>query len=212
MKYCPKCNEKHSKPGIFCSRVCANSRTFSKTSIDKKSLKNKEWAKKNPETSKNNMKRATAAWMLKSAVVKKYCSICNKIINKENKSGLCKKHFEESDNKSEYVARRKNYVRQEVYNVWQNKNVWLLSSLEISFYKKLEETSTKWIKPSYILYITDDGKQHRYFPDFYLPDTNEYIEVKGYYWPSDKIKMNLVISQNPELNIRVIFDKDIEQW
>jgi len=26
MKLCPKCNNDHSKPGIFCSRICANSR------------------------------------------------------------------------------------------------------------------------------------------------------------------------------------------
>ena len=28
MKLCPKCNTAHSKPGIFCSRTCANSRTW----------------------------------------------------------------------------------------------------------------------------------------------------------------------------------------
>ena len=28
MKQCPKCNAVHNKPGIFCSRPCANSRTW----------------------------------------------------------------------------------------------------------------------------------------------------------------------------------------
>ena len=28
MKICPKCNTQHEKPGIFCSRSCANSRTW----------------------------------------------------------------------------------------------------------------------------------------------------------------------------------------
>jgi len=29
MKYCPKCNTSHNKPGIFCSRSCANARAHS---------------------------------------------------------------------------------------------------------------------------------------------------------------------------------------
>jgi hypothetical protein len=209
MKYCPKCNNTHNKPGLFCSRTCANSRIFSEDSNNKKSLKNKEWAKKNPEVSENNIKRASAAWMLKTNVIKRYCSVCKKLICKENKSGLCKKHFEESDNKSEYVARRKNYVRKKVFNRWSQTEVQLLSSLEIRFYEKLEKTGTRWLKPPHINYNTPDGVSHRYFPDFHLPDTNEYIEIKGYYWPSDKIKMDLVQKQHSTLNIKILFSEDI---
>lgn len=36
MKQCPKCNTQHSKPGTFCSRTCANSRTFSDESKRKR--------------------------------------------------------------------------------------------------------------------------------------------------------------------------------
>lgn len=212
MKYCPKCNVEHSKAGIFCSRACANSRIFSEESINKKSIANKIWAISNPDISKENAKRASDAASRKYNVIKRYCGICNKGITQGNKSGLCKKHFEESESKSEYIARRKNYIRKQVYNIWSDSNVWLLSSLEIKFYEKLEETKIKWIKPRYISYITNDGKSHRYFPDFYLPDINRYIETKGYYWPSDKIKMNLVLSQNPELDIEILFETDIEQW
>ncbi len=38
MKKCPKCKELHEKPGIFCSRSCANSRVFSDEACLKKSL------------------------------------------------------------------------------------------------------------------------------------------------------------------------------
>lgn len=37
-KDCPKCGTPHSKPGTFCSRTCANSRTFSAESRRKKSI------------------------------------------------------------------------------------------------------------------------------------------------------------------------------
>jgi len=36
MKKCPKCKTDHNKPGIFCSRTCANSRVFSEESLLKK--------------------------------------------------------------------------------------------------------------------------------------------------------------------------------
>lgn len=38
MKICPKCDTSHVKPGVYCSRSCANSRIFSKESIRKKSI------------------------------------------------------------------------------------------------------------------------------------------------------------------------------
>jgi hypothetical protein len=37
MKICSKCNIEHNKPGIFCSRSCANSRTWSEEDKKKKS-------------------------------------------------------------------------------------------------------------------------------------------------------------------------------
>lgn len=44
MKNCPKCNAEHSKPGIFCSRSCANSRERSPELRKRLS----EYAKANP--------------------------------------------------------------------------------------------------------------------------------------------------------------------
>ena len=42
MKLCPKCFITHSKPGIFCSRTCANSRTWSDEQKEKRSKQLKE--------------------------------------------------------------------------------------------------------------------------------------------------------------------------
>jgi Zn finger protein HypA/HybF involved in hydrogenase expression len=36
MKTCPKCNNEHNKKGKFCNRRCANSRTFSEETKEKK--------------------------------------------------------------------------------------------------------------------------------------------------------------------------------
>jgi len=43
LKKCPKCNNDHDKNGLFCSRSCANSRSFSAESKIKKSTANKRF-------------------------------------------------------------------------------------------------------------------------------------------------------------------------
>lgn len=47
MKACPKCNVQHSKPGVFCSRSCANSKQWSESSNLKRSNTLKESIKNN---------------------------------------------------------------------------------------------------------------------------------------------------------------------
>lgn len=61
MKICPKCRKEHEKPGQFCSRTCANSRTFSPESIKKKSEANKR-VNRDPEFSKKRVERAFQYW------------------------------------------------------------------------------------------------------------------------------------------------------
>lgn len=51
MKICPKCEITHSKPGKFCSRTCANSRSFTEESRLKKSRSAKDHYKKHGYTS-----------------------------------------------------------------------------------------------------------------------------------------------------------------
>lgn len=55
MNICPKCNQEHNKPGIFCSRKCANSRTHSKETKSKISS-----SRKGISTRKTPMTRAEA--------------------------------------------------------------------------------------------------------------------------------------------------------
>ena len=55
IKVCPKCNVHHSKSGIFCSRKCANSRTFSNESKIKKSTANKKYYNTLSEDEKNKI-------------------------------------------------------------------------------------------------------------------------------------------------------------
>ncbi len=65
---------------------------------------------------------------------------------------------------------------------------------------KLNELKIYWTKNHYLNYFIDDVKKI-YNPDFYLPDQNAYIEVKGYFSENDKIKMDAVLDQNPKVKI-----------
>ena len=44
-----------------------------------------------------------------------------------------------------------------------------------------------------------------YIPDFYLPESEIYVEAKGFFSPTDRQKMLLVIKDNPFLDIRMLF-------
>ena len=46
-------------------------------------------------------------------------------------------------------------------------------------------------------YRSKSGRKRNYIPDFYLPDYDVYIEVKGYWTDSAKHKMKDVQKRNP---------------
>lgn len=88
-------------------------------------------------------------------------------------------------------------------------------SLEKLYAEYLNSKKINWIKPNFSLKYRDDIIRN-YFPDFYLPDTNEYIEIKGFWFKNkncrldDEIKMKRVIECNPDKIIRILFKKDID--
>ena len=46
--------------------------------------------------------------------------------------------------------------------------------------------------------------RHNYTPDFHLPN-GVFLECKGYWEPEDRRKIKAVKEQNPELDIRMVF-------
>ena len=70
MKQCPKCETKHNKPGTFCSRKCANSRTFTKEAKTKKSIANKKYNASVSDTERAALSNKIAKGMLKTSELK----------------------------------------------------------------------------------------------------------------------------------------------
>ena len=79
---------------------------------------------------------------------------------------------------------------------------WELNVAEI-----LNENKVYWIRKVYIPYIDSEGIKRTYTPDFYLPNLDRYIEVKGYFSEKDQTKIELVKKQN-DINLILIREKD----
>jgi len=67
------------------------------------------------------------------------------------------------------------------------KGIWMRSSYELNFAIWLDKQNIKWLYES----KTFDLGKTTYTPDFYLPEFNLYIEVKGWWRDDAKYKFNL---------------------
>ena len=58
--------------------------------------------------------------------------------------------------------------------------VMLDSSWEEALAKRLDDIGVEWIRPKEpIPYLASDGRMHNYFPDFYLPEYDVYLDPKN---------------------------------
>ena len=79
------------------------------------------------------------------------------------------------------------------------------SSWEVIVAKFLDENGYTWYKPNKGFEYFWEGAYHLYYPDFYVPSIDKYIEVKGYKRNRDNYKWS---SLN---NLIVIKEKEIKQ-
>lgn len=56
MKDCPRCSAMHNKPGIYCSRKCANVRSWSEETNEKRRKKLLQWSQS--DLNKENLQKA----------------------------------------------------------------------------------------------------------------------------------------------------------
>lgn len=78
--------------------------------------------------------------------------------------------------------------------------VWFDSNWEVQVAKSLDENCVSWIRPKTGFAWTDEGR--KYYPDFFLPDFNVYLDPKNdYLIIKDKLKIDEAQKRN---NIRVL--------
>ena len=74
---------------------------------------------------------------------------------------------------------------------------------------KLEERIAELLEALHISYEYESIKvpytiQHNYLPDFVLPN-HVYLETKGYWDPADRRKVLAVKLDNPDIDLRMVF-------
>ena len=77
------------------------------------------------------------------------------------------------------------------------------STWEVACATRLDELGIKWKRDLSIKlgYVTRGKRKRNYIPDFYLPEHDVYIEVKGYWTDAARHKMKDVQIRNP---VRII--------
>lgn len=89
--------------------------------------------------------------------------------------------------------------------VYEYKGIKLNGLWELDVAKYLDKQGIRWERPTVGFEYEWNGGIHLYFPDFYLPDLNKYIEVKGLKRERDDYKWKVVPG------LIVITAKEIEQ-
>ena len=91
---------------------------------------------------------------------------------------------------------------QKAYDKLKNKH-------EPKFRSKLEENIADLLEQLGVSYLYESEKlsytiSHNYTPDFVLPNY-KYLEAKGYWAPEDRRKILAVKKDNPDINLKMIF-------
>ena len=161
--------------GRFCSRSCANSRHHSvesrfKCSQTRSKVKHtdiKEFLLKK-ELESNRPKRVFKDY---SAL---FCKLCGKPIPSGRQSLYCSSDCGGFDHRGG-LRTTSTYGKQGTYA-----GIHCDSTYELAFLVYCLDHNIK-IERNHKYFIYEfEGKQHRYYPDFYLPNSNSYVEIKGY--------------------------------
>ena len=137
----------------------------------------------------------------------------------EGKRIMSHPHTEEYKHKMREIAIRRHLGGWHTSKTIKYGDKTLDSSYELEVAKSLDENQIEWIRPSHLIWHDDTGIEHRYYPDFYLPKFNVYLDPKNdflinnateRFGITDVEKIKKVSEQN-DVKI-VILDKNNLNW
>lgn len=100
-------------------------------------------------------------------------------------------------NPEKFMQPNRGKVKNIIYNGITLKGTW-----ELLTAKYLDKANIVWERPSIGFEYIFNGNSHMYYPDFYIPEINTYLEVKGYKTDKDDAKWNCFKST------LIVIDKD----
>lgn len=145
----------------------------------------------------------------------KECPICDGefYVTESTKDKIyCCRECYRNDEDGKYCKRKGGgYRKNSTINHRSNfKGYWMDSGSEREFAELLEENNIEWIKNSkkYFEYRDKNGKLRKYYPDFYLPEYDYWVEIKSKFYETeyldDKLKAvgdNIEVMYHDEINI-----------
>lgn len=87
------------------------------------------------------------------------------------------------------------------------KGIWMRSTWEIKYAKYLDKLGVKWQYESKRFNLGN----LTYLPDFYLPEKNLYVEIKGYMSPGAYKRIKKFIKQFPEEKLIILKEKELKK-
>ena len=91
----------------------------------------------------------------------------------------------------------------------ENKNIWLRSTYEKRFAAWLDANNIEWLYEPKRFKI--QSLDTTYCPDFYIPSSNQWYEIKGYWYESAQLKFTAFLEEYPDINIQIIYKEDLER-
>lgn len=133
------------------------------------------------------------------------CAICNvKFRSRYKKAQTCnKKCFKEL--LSLKSKANSNCGGETGYKKYRYKEIYMDSTWELDIAKWMDERQIEWKRSRKIMFWWTDknGNRRRYYPDFYLPKYDLYLDPKNkYLLKQDEYKLNQVIKEN---NINLVY-------
>jgi hypothetical protein len=206
-KTCPKCNSSHEKPGIFCSRSCSSSRNHSLETREKIRTKVKEnyVLPSKADMSKGGKNR----WKPSERICNRpllTCQECNEQFIDDSCATRTRKYCSRTCSNKHSYHPNSTRVHRTIYKGFQ-----LDSGAELYFCQLLDKFNIRWFKNTNIRFHYDINNVNKYYvPDFYLPDYQIWIEIKGkrYIRNNDNIRQascpNLLLIMSEELKSKNI--------
>jgi hypothetical protein len=190
-KYCSNFHPGTFGSGQFCSRSCSNSRIRSKElklHLSKK-MKGYKFGGALLNQPRNNN-------------VSKICLTClqNFIVSfsKRNRKYCSMECASKRPNQGGYRPNSTRKIRS-LY-----KGYWMDSGAERRFAELMDVNKIKWVKntKTFYAYTDKEGKNRKYYPDFYLPTFDYWVEIKGRWYQNENDSLKLLaVGNNIELQL-----------
>ncbi len=91
------------------------------------------------------------------------------------------------------------------YNSLLQDKIWLRSSYELKFAQYLDKNNIPWLYEIETFNLGDTT----YTPDFYLPTSNLWIEIKGYMREKYQIKINKFLDNYTNETLKILYKEDL---